>query len=86
MEPQINLTTVISTIVLLAGYLWGYLRSKAINEAKWEVVASEISAMKHHLQIELSGVKEQLTKMNGNVSANTSWKLHHMEDCHKEKK
>ena len=73
-EAQINLSTIISTIVLLAGYLWGYLRAKAINEAKWEVVASEIS-----------GMKKQLEKMNGNVCKHQDWIIHHLEDCHKEK-
>lgn len=70
MEFQ-NLSTAISTVVLLAGYLWGYLRAKAINEAKWEVVAAEISSM-----------KEQLKKMNGNVEKHQEWIVHHLEDCH----
>ena len=72
MEVNLNLSTIVSTIVLLAGYLWGYLRSKAINEAKWEVVASELNSM-----------KEQLKKMNGNVEKHQEWIIHHLEDCHK---
>ena len=71
MELQMNLSTIISTIVLLGGYLWGYLRSKAINEAKWEVVAAEIA-----------GMKKQLEKMNGNVSKHQDWIVHHVESCH----
>ena len=72
MEAQVNLSTIVSTIVLLAGYLWGYLRSKAINEAKWEVVTAELAAMKN-----------QLSKMNGNVERHQTWIVHHLEDCHK---
>ena len=74
MEFQINLSVIISTFIMLGGYLWGYLRAKAINEAKWEVVASEIS-----------GMKKQLEKMNGNVCKHQDWIIHHLEDCHKEK-
>lgn len=74
MEAQINLSTIISTFIMLAGYLWGYLRAKAINEAKWEVVAAEIA-----------GMKEQLNKMNGNVAKHQDWIVHHVESCHANK-
>jgi len=73
-EAQVNLSTIVSTIVLLAGYLWGYLRSKAINEAKWEVVTAELAAMKN-----------QLSKMNGNVAKHSEWIVHHLEGCHRSK-